>query len=60
SATNRQGILLSYTNHELRIENHKPGAYDLVDLGIAKRLFEIATQKGTFEDGDHALFQITE
>lgn len=60
SATNRQGIILTYKNNELRIYNKKPGAYDLVDLGIAKRLFEIATGKGTFEDGDHALFQINE
>lgn len=59
SATNRQGIILSYKNNELRIVNKKPGAYDLVDLGIAKRLFEIATEKGKFEDGDDALFQIT-
>ena len=60
SATNRQGIILKYQNNQLSIYNKIKGPYDIVDLGIAKRLFEIATMKGKFEDGDHAVFQINE
>ncbi len=58
SAKNRQGIKLRYQDGQLYIDNVVLGVYDMVDLGIAKALFEIATDKGKFDQGDHALFHL--
>jgi hypothetical protein len=58
SALNKQKPHLSYRNDVLRIEVPDDNATDLIDLGIAKRHFEIGAGNGHFDIGNNAVYHL--
>ena len=57
SAMNRQGYRFSFRNGSARVRLSGAGSFALVDLGIAKRHFELGAHGGEWTWGDGGVFR---
>lgn len=63
SAMNTQKPMLYYKDSDMTMRVPKDAKWDMVDLGIAKKHFELGTKRGKFElgnDGKFIIFNVDE
>ncbi len=60
SAMNTQKPMLYYKNKDITMGVTKDAKFDMVDLGIAKKHFELETKRGKFELGNDGKFMIND